>query len=98
MKQEDASMSKKEKKLIPFANESDSLGIGGLTIENRVDRISLYGSLDITRDKEGALNAEKLKSLFDAIVVALGSEELPDQISVRAMEEIENPFAENGGQ
>ena len=37
----------------PFANESDSLGIGGLTVENRTDRVSLYGSLDLTRASRG---------------------------------------------
>jgi hypothetical protein len=88
------SMSKKAKQIFPFANESDSLGIGGLTIENRTDRISLYGSIDITRDKEGLVHAERLKMLFDDIVAAMKADHLPDRISIKAEEEIANPFAE----
>ncbi len=37
-------------KLIPFANESDALAIGKLNIENRLDRVSLFGDVDLTRD------------------------------------------------
>lgn len=91
-------MNEKTKKIFPFANESDSLGIGGLTIENRTDRISLYGSLDITRDREGLVHAEKLKMLFDDIVAAMKDDHLPDTISIKPAEEIANPFADDGGQ
>ena len=34
---------------LPAYNESESLGIGDLTIENRTDRISIYGNIDLTR-------------------------------------------------
>ncbi len=37
----------------PFANESESLRLDDLTIENRTDKVSLYGSIEITRDKRG---------------------------------------------
>ncbi len=36
-----------------YENETDSFTIGAMTVENRLDRISIYGSLDITKDKEG---------------------------------------------
>jgi len=42
-----------KKTINPFKNESESLQIGDLTVENRIDRISIFGSIDITRDKEG---------------------------------------------
>ena len=45
----------------PFANDSDSIGIGGLTVENGTDQIAVYGNLDITRDKAGLAAARKLK-------------------------------------
>ena len=36
-----------KKTISPFTNESESLGIADLTIENRTDRISIYGSIDL---------------------------------------------------
>ena len=78
----------------PFANESDSLGIGGLTVENRTDRVSLYGSLDLTRDKRGLADARELKAVVDAVVAALEKEgRLPDQVAApAATKEVDNPF------
>src|SRR4051794_37946089 len=54
-----------EKTISPFANESESLGIGDLTIENRTDRISIYGNIDLTRDKSGLEHARMLKAVLD---------------------------------
>ncbi len=90
-------MSKEKKKISPFANESDALGIGGLSIENRVDRISIYGSLDITRDREGLAYAERLKSLIDDIVATMKGEHLLAAVSIKPPEQISNPFADDGG-
>ncbi len=87
---------KTTREISPFANESEVLGIGGLTIENRVDRISLYGSLDITRDQGGLAHAERLKKLLDDIVSTLKAEPLPSSITIKPPEEISNPFAEEG--
>jgi hypothetical protein len=91
-------MSRKTIRITPFANESDSMGIGGLTVENRNDRVSLYGSLDITRDQEGLVHAEKLKVLLDDIVSVMKAEQLPDKISIKQAEEIPNPFADDGAE
>ena len=44
----------------PYANEADTFQIGELTIENRIDRISLFGTLDITLDREGMKKAARL--------------------------------------
>jgi hypothetical protein len=98
IKPEAIGMNKKTKKIFPFVNEADSLGIGGLTIENRIDRISLYGSIDITRDREGLVYAERLKLIFDDIVAAMQADHLPDKISIKPAEEIANPFADDAGQ
>jgi len=78
--------------LIPFQNEEDTISIGELTIENRLDRLSLFGSLQITKDKEGLALAESLKSLLDATVSTLKAETLPDQITVQATDSVDNPF------
>ncbi len=76
----------------PFANEADSITIGDLTIENRLDRLEIYGSIQITRDKEGLALAQELKSLLDATLQVLESEELPDQVPIEPNDEVDNPF------
>ncbi len=76
----------------PFQNEEDALSIGELTIENRLDKVALYGSLNITKDKAGLLLAENLKELLDATVAALKAETLPDQIALQPTDSVDNPF------
>ena len=83
-----------KKTISPFANESESLGIGDLTIENRTDRISIYGTISLTRDKAGLEHARMLKAVLDEVVQALETEKnLPDKIAPsEAPDEVENPF------
>jgi hypothetical protein len=77
----------------PYANEEESLAIDELTIENREDRISLYGSVQLTRDRQGLERARQLKALLDAVVTALESDaDLPERISIRPAEQVKNPF------
>jgi hypothetical protein len=77
----------------PFANESESLQIDDLTIENRTDKVSIYGSIDITRDKRGLELAQSIKSLLDSIVKRLSQEDLPDSIPPpQNIDEVKNPF------
>lgn len=76
----------------PFANESDCLQIGGITIENRVDRVSIFGSIDITRDKEGLAAARELKSVLDLTLAELESAELPDKVILKPAKTVKNPF------
>jgi translation initiation factor 6 (eIF-6) len=59
------------KTISPFADESESLGIGDLAIENRTDRISIYGSIDLTRDRAGLAHARMLKAVLDNVVQVL---------------------------
>jgi hypothetical protein len=71
----------------PFANEE-------LLIENRLDRISIHGSVDITKDKQGLEYAFALKRQIDTIVESLKREDLPEKISVEnATKEVKNLFA-----
>jgi hypothetical protein len=78
----------------PFANESDSLEIGGLTFENRIDRVSIYGDIDITRDKRGLDAALTLAALVNSVVERLSSEDLPESIgSTQKIDTVKNPFA-----
>ena len=63
-----------------FKNESEVMILKGqnhdLNIENRLDRVSLYGSVDITRDQEGLAQALRLKGVVDSMVSALNEEQL----------------------
>jgi hypothetical protein len=76
----------------PFENEAESLQIAELTIENRLDRISIYGNIDITRDKAGLEQARQLRALLEQTVRVLESEELPDQIETKPTDQVPNPF------
>ena len=68
--------------LKPFANESQALSIDGLSVENRLDRVSLFGSVDLTKDKRGLERARALKAVLDATVAALEAEPgLPDALA-----------------
>ena len=78
----------------PFANDNASLGIGGLTVENHLDRVVLYGNLELTLDQVGLAHARELKTLIDAVLVQLEGEadQLPAQITQPNVETVDNPF------
>jgi hypothetical protein len=77
----------------PFADESQSLQIDDLTIENRTDKISIYGSIEITRDIRGLELARTIKHLLDSIVKRLAQEDLPESIPPpQNIDVIKNPF------
>jgi hypothetical protein len=45
------------------------VSIGGLTVENGADRVTIYGSLDLTRDKQGLAHVQALKGMIDQVVL-----------------------------
>ena len=76
-----------------FENESECLMISGLTVENRVDRVSFYGSIDFTKDKLGLKAARELRAVLDDIVVVLeGVYALPDEIKILQPVNVKSPF------
>ena len=81
-------------KLTPFEDDAASVSIGELTVENGTDRVALYGSLDLTRDKHGLTQALLLKALVDEVVHRLQmAKELPDAIPRAASpKSVANPF------
>jgi hypothetical protein len=80
-------------KLIPFQNESDAVSIGKLNIENRLDRVSVYGELYIADDVDGYLAAAALSELVSSIVSILKADkDIPDSIQIVAPESVSNPF------
>ncbi|MDN2713954.1 MULTISPECIES: hypothetical protein [unclassified Janthinobacterium] len=80
------------KKFVPYANESDVLEIGGLSIENRVDRISISGDIDLTLDKPGLALAKQLQKLLGDVVAQLEKQDLPDQLPPPEVTSVANPF------
>ena len=77
----------------PFANESDALTIGNLAIENRLDRISLHGDVELTKDKAGLVLAKHLQAVINAVVRALEAEkQLPDAVEIVKPRSVKNPF------
>ncbi len=78
----------------PFVEESSSVEIAGLTIENHIDHVSIYGQSSITKDKQGLVHALALQNQLDAIVVALQSTSLPTQIENKPLVIVDNPFLE----
>lgn len=83
-------------KLAPFADDSASLTIGGLTVENGTEKLVFYGNLDITRDKPGLDHAKQLITIMQAAVQALGSmQDLPEKDAEQreAPKMVKNPFA-----
>lgn len=77
----------------PFDNQSQSLVIGQLTLENRLDRVSLYGNIDLTRDQVGLAAARALQAIINDVVRKLEQVEvLPAKLTVLAADTVDNPF------
>ncbi len=79
----------------PYQNEADAVEIGDLKVENRLDRITIYGRIDLTRDKAGLEYARALKQLFDDVVRTLQDDPaLPEHVAPpKAPVMKRNPFA-----
>lgn len=76
----------------PFGDAS--FEIEGLTVESAEDRVSLHGSLDLTRDQAGLAKARKLRDYLGALVEALESDpHLPKVTPVDAPVLKANPLA-----
>ena len=79
--------------LHPFENETQSIQIDELTIENRLDRIEVYGALVITRDQIGLKRALEIQTLINATVQSLQAQtDLPHALVIKPSETIDNPF------
>lgn len=76
-----------------FENGTESHAIHDLTIENDVDRVSIYGNLQITKDQAGLKVALALQAVMNQLVQQLQSEsDLPEHIQNKESDEIGNPF------
>ncbi|MEN9423538.1 MAG: hypothetical protein RL122_921 [Pseudomonadota bacterium] len=79
-----------------FKNESETHILYELNIENRLDRVSLHGSVDITHDAAGLALACQLQAMLAGMIAVLQTEQangaLPEQISLASAAEVDNPF------
>ncbi len=77
---------------VPYENEADVLQIGGLSIENRLDRITISGDLDLTLDQAGLARARELHALLAAVLARLEAAPLPKRLPPPAVQTVANPF------
>lgn len=80
------------RKFIPYANEADVLHIGGLTIENRLDRITIAGDIDLTLDQAGQAHARALHTLLADVLARLEAQTLPVHLPPPVKKIVKNPF------
>jgi hypothetical protein len=78
----------------PFFDEFSSDEIAGLTMENHVDHVSIYGQGMITKDQQGLVQALALQKQINAIVCALQDTTLPNEIMNKPAVIVDNPFSE----
>jgi hypothetical protein len=78
---------------VPYANEADVIEIGHLMLENRLDRITISGDVDLTADKPGLEAARRLHALLGQVVASLEARDLPDRLPPPKTETVDNPFA-----
>jgi len=78
----------------PFANEADVLEVGRLMVENRLDRITVSGDVDLTADRQGLTAARLLHQLLGQVVASLEARpDLPEHLPAPSVETVKNPFA-----
>ena len=81
----------------PFENESEVALLGGLTIENRLDRISIGGLLDITADEAGLAAVGSLLGILEPAMRKLtamkSAGKLPSAIEISQPSAQRDPFA-----
>ncbi|XYJ08405.1 hypothetical protein ACSUZJ_13380 [Telluria sp. B2] len=83
---------KSEKTFVPFANEADVVHVGDLMLENRLDRITLSGDVDLTLDQAGLALARRLHALLGEIVGRMEGAQLPERLPPPNVEQVDNPF------
>jgi hypothetical protein len=84
----------KKSKFVPYANEADVLNIGQLSIENRLDRITISGDIDLTADQRGLADARALQQVLADVVAQLEARtDLPPKLPPPAVQTVDNPFA-----
>jgi hypothetical protein len=79
-------------KFMPYQNEAQVLNIGGLQIENRLDRVTISGDLDLTADQVGLEHAGALQQILGEVIAALQVQPLLRRLPASPPETVANPF------
>jgi len=77
---------------VPYADESAVLRVGNLTIENRLDRVTLSGDVDLGADLAGLADARRLQQVLAQVVAALEARALPHALPAPVLKTVPNPF------
>jgi hypothetical protein len=85
-------MTAKKKTFVPYANEADVLQIDNLMIENRLDRITISGDVDLTADQQGLAYARRLHEILGAVLAKLEGQALPEHLPPPDVRNVANPF------
>ena len=85
-------MNAKKKAFVPYANEADVVQIGNLMLENRLDRITISGDVDLTLDQAGLAHARRLHAILGAVLEKLESQDLPARLPPPDVKTVDNPF------
>lgn len=85
-------MTAKKKTFVPYANEADVLQIDKLMIENRLDRITISGDVDLTADRQGLAYARRLHEVLGAVLAKLEAQTLPERLPPPDVQDVANPF------
>ena len=86
-------MTAKKKAFVPYANEADVVHVGKLMFENRLDRITISGDVDLTMDAAGLADARRLHELVTAVLARLEAGALPDKLPPPIVKTVDNPFS-----
>jgi len=85
-------MTAKTPKFAPFENEAEVVEVGRLALENRLDRITISGDVDLTADRHGLEQARLLHALLGKVVDSLEAKDLPDRLAPPEVKTVPNPF------
>lgn len=85
-------MTAKQHGFAPYANEADVLQVGNLMLENRLDRVTISGDVDLTADQAGLEKARLLHRQLGAIVATLEARNLPPSLPPPVVGKVDNPF------
>jgi hypothetical protein len=85
-------MTARKSAFVPYANEADVLQVGNLMLENRLDRITISGELDLTADQPGLAAARLLHALLGKVVATLEARPLPGRLPAPDVKTVDNPF------
>lgn len=86
-------MTAKKPAFAPFDNEADVVTIGQLSLENRLDRITMSGDVDLTADRHGLEQARLLLALLGQVVASLEAKDLPEVLPPPTVKTVANPFS-----